>query len=253
MQEKIPKIIHYCWFGHGKKNKTIIHCMNSWKKSCPDYKLMAWNEDTFNISEAPRYVQQAYEKNKWAFVSDYVRLWALHKFGGIYVDADVEVIKSLDKFLVLPGFSGFSEIKMGEFKIPAAVMGAVKNNFYIKFLLDYYSERSFIKKDGSLDLKANIYIITEMTLEKHPSFRLDNSYQEIKDFIYYPRDFFTPQFKHHNHQPIITKETYAIHYHNESWMPFLEKLKINLLILLSYLGIRNFLRKLVYKLGILKK
>ena len=214
---------------------------------------MAWNEDTFDIKNSPIYVQQAYEAKKWAFVSDYVRLWALYNFGGIYLDTDVELIKSLDNFLNLPGFSGFSEIKKDDYEIPAAVMGAAKNNSYIKYLLGYYTEsRKFIKRDGSLDLKPNIWIITEMTLSNY-KFKLDNSYQKIKDYVYYPRDYFTPKFKHHNHVPITTKETCAIHYHNESWMPFWGKVKINLLIVLSYLGLRNILRKLTYKLGILKK
>ncbi len=253
VKREIPKILHYCWFGNGKKNKTILHCMKSWGKYCSDYKIMRWDEETFDISKSPIYVQEAYKSKKWAFVSDYVRLWALYNFGGIYVDTDVEIIKSLNEFLNLDGFSGFSEIRQNDYQIPAALMGAVKNNNYIKYLLGYYDKnRRFIKSDGSLDIKANIFIITEMTLNKY-NFKLDNSFQKIKEFTYYPNYFFTPNFKHHNHNPIITKDTYVIHYHNESWMPFIEKTKINLLILLSYMGLRNPLRKLVYKLGILKR
>ncbi len=250
---KIPKIIHYCWFGKNKKNKRVLHCINSWKKYCPDYKIIEWNEHTFDLSSAPIYVQEAYKCKKWAFVSDYVRLWALYKYGGVYLDADVELIKPLDRFLIHDGFSGFSEIKEGEFKIPAAVMGAKKGNPYIKYLLSYYKRRRFIKDDGSLDLKANVYIITEMTLKKFPNFRLDNSYQEIDNFVYYPRDFFTPKLKYHNHKPLIKKETYAIHYHNESWMPAFEKLKIKLLIILEYLGLKGALRKLYRQIKNKKK
>lgn len=244
-QNKIPKIIHYCWFGRGEKNRTIKMCMESWKEHCKNYEIRGWNENTFNIEKAPIYVQEAYKMKKWAFVSDYVRLWALEKYGGIYLDTDVEIIKPLDRFLIHEGFSGFSEIKENDFEIPAAVMGATKGNSYIKYLLSYYKDKKFIKKNGSLDLKANIFIITEMTLSKY-KFKLDNSLQEIKDFVYYPRDYFTPKFKHHNNQPIIAKNTYAIHYHNESWMPFLEKAKINFLIFLSYLGLRKPLRKIYW-------
>lgn len=241
-KQKIPKILHYCWFGRGEKNKTILKCMESWKKHCKNYKVMPWNEDTFDIEKSPIYVQEAFKMKKWAFVSDYVRLWALGKYGGIYVDTDIEIIKPLDRFLVHEGFSGFSEIKEGDFEIPAAVMGAKKGNKYVKYLLSYYNNKHFVK-NGKPDLKANIFIITEMTLDKY-KFKLDNSYQEIPDYIYYPAEFFTPKFEHHRHKPIITKNTYAIHYHNESWMPFSEKIKIEILVFLSYIGLKKSLRKI---------
>ena len=235
-KKKIPKILHFCWFGRGEKNKTIKKCMGSWKKHCKNYKFMEWNEDTFDIKKSPVYVQQAYEMKKWAFVSDYVRLWVLNKYGGIYVDTDVEIIKSLDKFLYLEGFSGFSEITEGVYQIPAALMGAISGNGYIRYLLSYYNNRNFILKDGKLDIRANITIITKMTLSRY-KFVLDNSYQKIPGYNYYPTEFFTPKFKHYKHIPMVTKNTHAIHYHNESWMSPLIKLKINLLIVLSYSSI----------------
>ena len=92
----IPKIIHYCWFGRNPKPKLALKCIKSWKKYCPDYEIIEWNEDSFDIESAPLYVRQAYEAKKWAFVTDYVRLYAMTKFGGIYMDTDVEVIKPLD-------------------------------------------------------------------------------------------------------------------------------------------------------------
>jgi len=248
----IPQIIHYCWFGKGKMNKTIKHCMESWVKLLPDYKIMAWNENTFNLNEAPLYVQEAYSMKKWAFVSDYVRLWALDKYGGVYLDTDIEIIRQLDNFRRLQGFSGFSEIKEGDFQIPAAVMGSVKHNPYIRYLLSYYGRKSFIFANGKPDLKANIYIITEMTCDKYPHFRLDNSLQKIPYFEYFPAEYFTPRFKHHNHIPIVTPNTHAIHYHNESWMPWSEKIKIKLMIILSYFHLRRPLRKLAYKLRVLR-
>jgi len=246
--EKIPRIIHYCWFGQGKKNKTIQKCMNTWKKYFKEYKVMAWNEGTFDLKKAPIYVREAFQAKKWAFVSDYVRLWALDKFGGIYLDTDVEIIKPMEKFLVHDGFSCFTEIKKDDFKIPTAIMGSTKGNQYIKYLLSYYKKKHFIKKGGKLDLKANISIITEMTLKKYPNFKLNNKKQELPNFVYYPAEFFTPEFEHHRHKPIIVKNTYAIHYHNESWMPLLERIKIEFLIFLSYLGLKKSLRKIYRKL-----
>jgi mannosyltransferase OCH1-like enzyme len=248
---KIPKIIHYCWFGNGNKNETILKCIESWNKYCKSYKFMEWNESTFNLEKAPLFVKEAYKMKKWAFISDYVRLWALYNYGGIYLDTDVELIKSLDEFLNKDGFSGFSEISELNFQIPAALMGSKPKNSYIKYLLSYYEKKSFILPNGQPDLKANVYIITEMTLSKY-KFILNNKYQKIKDYEYYPAEYFTPKFKHHHHIPLITKNTYCIHYHNESWMPWYEKVKIDFLILLSYLGIKKPLRWIFYKTGVLK-
>ena len=92
----IPKVIHYCWFGGNPKPKLAEKCIKSWKKYCPDYEIIEWNEDNFDISAAPLYVRQAYEAKKWAFVTDYVRLEVVYNHGGVYLDTDVELLKSLD-------------------------------------------------------------------------------------------------------------------------------------------------------------
>lgn len=102
----IPKIIHYCWFGGGPISEADRKCIESWKKYCPDYKIIEWNEQNFEIS-ANRYAQQAYEAKKYAFVSDYARLAVVYEYGGIYLDTDVELVRPLDELLELPGFMGF--------------------------------------------------------------------------------------------------------------------------------------------------
>ena len=99
----IPKIIHYCWFGGGPINPESRKCIESWKKYCPDYKIIEWNEQNFEISQN-RYAQQAYEAKKYAFVSDYVRLAVLYRYGGIYLDTDVELVRPLDELLEHKGF-----------------------------------------------------------------------------------------------------------------------------------------------------
>ena len=103
----IPKIIHYCWFGGKPKPELAQKCIKSWKKFCPDYEIMEWNESNFDVTTAPLYVQQAYCLKRWAFVSDYVRLKALVEMGGVYMDTDVEVIKPLDPYLHHEAFAGF--------------------------------------------------------------------------------------------------------------------------------------------------
>ena len=124
----IPKTIHYCWFGGNPLPKLAKKCIKSWKKYCPDFEIIEWNEANFDISSAPLYVRQAYEAKKWAFVTDYVRLYALTSYGGIYMDTDVEVIKPLDFFLNHDAFSGFESEK----SIPTGIMASKKGNIWVK-------------------------------------------------------------------------------------------------------------------------
>lgn len=98
----IPKILHYCWFGRGQMGPVALKCMESWKKYCPDYQIKVWNEDNFDIGQNT-FVKEAYEEKKWAFVTDYVRLYALYTEGGIYLDSDIELLKNLDDLLSLGG------------------------------------------------------------------------------------------------------------------------------------------------------
>ena len=102
----IPKIIHYCWFGRKPKSEEFNKYLESWKRFCPDYEIKEWNESNFDLNKND-YCREAYEAKKWAFVADYVRLKVLEKYGGIYMDTDVELIKSLDKFLHYNAFMCF--------------------------------------------------------------------------------------------------------------------------------------------------
>ena len=122
---KIPKVIHYCWFGGNPKPKLVQKCIHSWKKYCPDYEIIEWNESNFDISSCPLYVRQAYDVKKWAFVSDYARLKIIHTCGGIYLDTDVELIKSLDSLLEYNAFFGFED---GKYVATGLGFGAVSDN-----------------------------------------------------------------------------------------------------------------------------
>lgn len=102
----IPKTIHYCWFGKGKKNKLMKKCIASWSKYCPDYEIIEWNEDNFDVEKYP-YAKYCLENKKWAFLSDFVRLKVVCEYGGIYLDTDVEVIRNLDELLKYEAFYGF--------------------------------------------------------------------------------------------------------------------------------------------------
>ena len=206
----IPKIIHYCWFGGNPLPPLAKKCIRSWKKFCPDYKLMQWNEENFDLSRAPLYVRQAYEAKKWAFVTDYVRLYAMTQFGGIYMDTDVEVIRPLDRFLSHRAFSGFED----EVNIPTGIMACEKNFPMFEKLLAYYDTASFYHPDGSMNLTTNVTIITELCLQH--GLQQNNTYQVIEGFALYPKDVFCP-VSYATMELEKTENTHTIHWFSGSW------------------------------------
>ena len=118
--EKIPHIIHYCWFGRNPKSELVLNCIESWKKYLPGYEIREWNEDNYDVTQV-NFVKEAYENQKWAFVSDYVRFDVLYQFGGIYFDTDVELLKPIpEEILAKRAFTGFENTKLIS---PGLVMG----------------------------------------------------------------------------------------------------------------------------------
>lgn len=206
----IPKRIHYCWFGRNPLPDLAKKCIASWKKYCPDYEIVEWNEDNFDIESAPLYVRQAYEARKWAFVTDYVRLYAMTEFGGIYMDTDVELVKPLDKFLTHRAFSGFED----EVNIPTGIMACEKGFPLFEEFLHYYDDSLFINNDGSLNIITNVAIMTRICL-KHGLIQ-NGKYQEVDGFVLYPRDVFCP-IDHSSYIMRRTRATVAIHWFAASW------------------------------------
>lgn len=205
----IPKKIHYCWFGRGEKSDKIKACLSSWEKYLPDYEIMEWNEDTFDL-DSNIYVKQAYEARKWAFVSDYVRLYALYHCGGIYMDTDVEVLKPFDAFLESPAFTGF-ETKDSPI---TAVFGSEKGNSVIWELLKEYEGRQFVLPDGSFDLTTNTTAITESFLSM--GVVPNGKFQKLDNVYIYPQIYFCPNnFTRIWDKP--SKKSYAIHHFEGSW------------------------------------
>ncbi|MBQ0075530.1 MAG: glycosyl transferase [Bacteroidales bacterium] len=153
----IPKIIHYCWFGCGEMPELVRRCMASWHQFMPDWQYMCWNEDNFDIESAPRYVREAYEVRKYAFVSDYVRLWALEQHGGVYLDTDVEVIQPFDTLLDNCAFIGFEESKAKT--LGTNVIGSEPHLSWLMMQMDYYNIAQFIRQDGTMDMTPNSEII----------------------------------------------------------------------------------------------
>ncbi len=213
----IPKIIHYCWFGNNSMPKLAELCISSWKKYLPDYELRLWNEQNFNVNEIS-YVREAYDSKKYAFVTDYVRLYVLYTYGGIYMDTDVEVLKNLDIFLQLPAFTGFENPR----EVPTGIMASKKNGDWVREQLDSYKGRKFILSDGSMDLTTNVQTITLKM--QAGGFLLNNSYQIYKEQMHvFPKDYFCP--KESSGLIKLTNNSYCIHHFSGSWQPMRLKVK----------------------------
>lgn len=206
----IPKIIHYCWFGNGPKGKKEIKCIESWKKFCPDYKIIEWNESNIDISSND-YIKEAYANKKYAFVTDYVRLYAMYNYGGIYMDTDVEIIKPIDDFLLDKAFSGFESSGL----IPTGIMASEKGFKLYKEFLDYYTDKHFVKENGTLDMTTNVTIMTNI-LEKY-GLVLNNCKQTINEWTLYPSDYFCP-LDNSTGKLNITSNTCTIHWFAKSWV-----------------------------------
>ena len=204
----IPKIIHYCWFGRGEMPRQMKKCLKSWKKLCPDWELMEWNEDSFDINSTT-WTQQAYEARKYAFVADYVRLWALKKYGGVYLDTDVELVKNLDCFAEHKGYVGFACTN----GLSTGLIGAEKEHPYIQKWFDFYQGKSF-RTDSGMDMEPNTEYSTQLLLER--GMKLNDEKQTIFDMTIYPQTYFCPLYVD-SFRNVKSGDTYAIHYFLATW------------------------------------
>ena len=206
----IPKVIHYCWFGKGKMPILAEKCIESWKKYCPEYKIICHNEDNFDITEN-KYAKEAYEAGKWAFVSDYVRLKVLYDEGGIYLDTDVELIKSLDDLIEEMGYMGFDDNGVISTGLGFA---CEKGNELVGALLRDYDEISFILPDGNYDLTPCPDRNTKTMVGL--GVNLDVKDQVFMGIHLLPEDYLCPM-KYYTGKKHITKNTYSIHHFCASW------------------------------------
>lgn len=214
----IPKKIHYCWFGGNPLPDDAKTYIKSWQKHCPDYIIKEWNESNFDLDLYP-YVREAYDAKKFAFVTDVVRLYALYNEGGIYMDTDVEVLSSLDPFLLHHAFSGFESPK----RVPTGIMASEKGGLWAKENLEYYNGKHFKKADGGIDLTTNVDTITEYMVSK--GLILNNQFQEIDGlFTMYPSDYFCPKSLKDG-KIYLTPRSVTIHHFNGSWHSTFEKFK----------------------------
>ncbi len=205
------KKIHYCWFGGKKLPKDVKKCIATWKKMLPDYEIIEWNEEKFDVNSVP-FVKQAYDNKKWAFVSDYVRTYALYEQGGLYLDTDVKILKNVEDIIDKNLVFGYED--SGYFGT-AVIATNIKNNPYIKDILDFYNNI----KDFNVDIiynYANPAIITK-SISKYHVKKLENGVKIFNDEVYvYPRDYFYP-LSYNYSEKIYTKNTCMVHLFNGTW------------------------------------
>jgi len=190
--------------------ELALRCIESWKRYCPDYELKLWNEDTFDI-KTNKFVREAYVNKKYAFVTDYVRLYALYTIGGVYMDTDVEVLRPIDEFLTNHAFTGFEVTEA----IPTGIMAAEKGNSWVKRELDYYTNLSFIRSNGAFNTTPNVQIITAHALAQ--GLIPNGCFQVLKGGVaIYPKDYFCPK-SYVDGKIYLTDNTYTIHHFAGSW------------------------------------
>jgi len=234
----IPRIIHFCWLSHDPYPDLIRLCIDSWKKAMPDYQIMKWDTDSFDINSVP-YVKEACARKKWAPASDYIRLYALYHHGGIYFDSDVFVKKSFDSFLENECFSAieFSDelykeslasglidsegrlldenaVRIPGIAVQAAVIGSNKGNGYIRQCMEHYEKESFILQNGVEHNTQYVLPDAMAFIARKYGFKYVDTEQFLKEGLrFYPSGCIAGFPK------LETKLSFAIHYCSSSWRP----------------------------------
>lgn len=206
----IPKVIHYFWLSDEEMPEIITKCIQSWKRIMPDYTIKCWNHENFDVNIC-QYTREAFQAKKYAFVSDYVRLYVLYYEGGIYLDTDVEVFKRFDDLLNDKAFLGFEN----NHTIATCIFGSERGNPLFKKFLDYYTGRKFILPNGQYDLTPNPVFITNIMRQNGAI--IDGRKQRIDDMVIYPQEYFCP-YDRATEQMSITERTYAVHHFNGAWI-----------------------------------
>lgn len=207
----IPKRINYIWLGKKEIPYRLRKCMESWEKYCPDYEIVQWNEDKYNFKKNT-YMKQAYEAGAYGFVPDFARLDILYTYGGLYMDTDVEVIRSLDELLYQDAFCGVEKWQTVNF---GGCSGAVQNNKMIREFMENRERLTFLKKDGSYNKLTCGFYDTQVIL-KH-GYRISGKSQKVKEINIYASEFFHP-YDYTSGITTITANTYCIHHFNGGWM-----------------------------------
>lgn len=227
----ISKVIHYCWLSGDQYPGVVQRCMKSWKQILPDYEFCLWDVERFDVNSSV-WVKEAVACGKYAFAADYIRLYALYHFGGIYLDCDVEILKSFNELLKLPYFVGNENSKHG---IEAAVIGAEKGCKWIGKCLEYYENRHFVTDNKMLSMNVLPEVMTNILTASYrfKDIRCANEFCKSEGVICrFPVDFFSPK-SYVTKKIRITPNTHAIHHFAGTWQPWWKKPLLRLWVPLS--------------------
>ena len=223
----IPKVIHYCWFGGKPKPKSVLRCIDSWRKHCPDYDIKEWNEQNFDVNALP-YTHDAYQDGKYAFVSDVARFWVLYHKGGVYFDTDVEVIKPIDDLVEHGPFMGWERADaLGNVHVAPGLGLAAPVGFPLyREILDGFAKLSYYIENDRWNPYTMIPLVTDILKEK--GLRIDGSLQTVEGLIIYPADYLCPMDSLTG-KISITNNTYTIHHYTMSWLPKTTQWRVHLM------------------------
>ncbi len=241
-ETKIPKVLHYCWFGGNPKPDLVLKCIESWKKVMPDYEIKEWNESNFDINSHP-YTKYISDAKKWGFIVDYLRLYILYNHGGVYLDSDMFMLKSLDNLLNDSCFTAYEDDE----NLSCGAVGAEKDNPFIKFCLDYYEKYN---DENYRILKTGPAVMTE-NYHNYRNQSGDNAFIKIhpKKYFYafdqYEIKNFRVSYKDNILKTNAPEEAYGVHMWNYSWGHPLNKF-------IKKIGLHKILKKITEFLGIKK-
>lgn len=238
----IPKVIHYFWIGTKPLGEKEISCIESWKKYCPDYEIKLWNETNYDFS-INNYMKEALEAKKYGFVPDYARLDVIYKYGGIYLDTDVELLRPLDDLLHLKGFCGFEnaqKVNLGQ------IFAAEAGHEIIKVMRDEYEKMSFLNDNGTLNTTASPVIQT--TSLRRAGLKLNGKKQVLANgFTVFPEDYFSP-YDFETETIKRTSNTYSIHHYAATWYSEIDKIRHKRIVYLNtHFGVIGKLSAVVYR------
>lgn len=251
---KIPKIIHYCWFGGKALPNSAKKCIASWEKFFPDYEIKEWNEDNFDVNMVP-YIAEAYKAKKYAFVSDYARFWVLFKYGGLYFDTDVEVIKPMDEIVARGPFMGCEEAYVENADVSASALsvnpglglGVYPGHEFYGRLLDLYANEHYILPNGLPNPKTIVDFTSDLLIKYGLTYTPD--IQQCADLWIYPKEYFNPRKSYTSPDLKITSKTVCIHHFSATWLPWYAKMENYIFNMLGF-NSPQILRRAVYKLKI---
>lgn len=260
----IPKIIHYCWFGGGELGERERNCIDSWRRICPDYEILRWDESNYDVRKN-KYMSDAYDEGMWAFVSDYARVEIVCEYGGLYFDTDVELIRSPDELLdcglfcgwenrdvIAANAIGFSYDNSVNFGLG---FGAVPNHPVLKDLLSLYERLSFYKEEGSLNLLACPVYQTEV-LKRYGLDDAVATRQTLGDIEVYPEEWFSPKSQLTG-QIRLTENTVSIHHFSMTWqspvMRHLQRVEWGLIDIFGFLAGHRLARVVSFPFRVLRK